>query len=924
MAMSLVAALELRSVDLQISRNNKEHHTQEMGRKRLITRRGQAFTFQMFFSRPFQSQTDHIIFMAETAASNSLQVTLFTPANAVIGYYTLKIEIIQGQGPSATYPVGTFILLFNPWSTEDDVYLPSEILLQEYIMKDYGFVYKGHEKFITSWPWNFGQAWASEFSGHFCFSFFSHKITWKFEEDIIDICFEILNKSLYFLNNWSKDYSRRNDVVYVCRVVSAMINSNDDNGVLQGNWGEDYSRGVSPLEWNGSVAILRQWSASGGQPVKYGQCWVFASVMCTVMRCLGVPTRVVSNFRSAHNVDGNLTIDTYYHRDAEMLPTQKRDKIWNFHVWNECWMIRRDLPPGYNGWQVLDPTPQQTSSGLFCCGPASVKAIREGEVHLAYDTPFVFAEVNADEVIWLFEEGQAQEILAHNTSSIGKEISTKMVGSDQRQDITSSYKNFHVWNECWMIRRDLPPGYNGWQVLDPTPQQTSSGSPEERSVFMKASRKMLDPKRSSSSFLDLLGSGSTEDRPAQLQLHLTKVPEWGQDLLLMLHVRRVPDRVHPRGPIRLAVHFCAQALLHGGSAREPLWRQTVHLSLDFGEETRWPLLLPYNSYRNRLTDEKRIRVSGIARVEETGKYMLVLKDISLEPPHLSIEGGHQGVLEEVTLCGGGIGEHCVEKQGGRSPEERSVFMKASRKMLDPKRSSSSFLDLLGSGSTEDRPAQLQLHLTKVPEWGQDLLLMLHVRRVPDRVHPRGPIRLAVHFCAQALLHGGSAREPLWRQTVHLSLDFGEETRWPLLLPYNSYRNRLTDEKLIRVSGIARVEETGKYMLVLKDISLEPPHLSIEVSERAEVGKALRVHITLTNTLMVALSNCKMVLEGSGLISGQITHDLGTLVAEHTIQIHLDLYPVKAGPRQLQVLISCNEIKEIKGYKDILVAAPRAS
>lgn len=69
-----------------------------------------------------------------------------------------------------------------------------------------------------------------------------------------------------------------------------------------------------------------------------------------------------------------------------------------------------------------------------------MKAIREGEVHLPYDTPFVYAEVNADEVIWLFGNGQAQEILVHNTSSIGKEISTKMVGSDQRQNITSSYK----------------------------------------------------------------------------------------------------------------------------------------------------------------------------------------------------------------------------------------------------------------------------------------------------------------------------------------------------------------------------------------------------------------------------------------------------------------------------------------------------
>lgn len=48
-------------------------------------------------------------------------------------------------------------------------------------------------------------------------------MTWQFEEDIIDICFEILNKSLYFLEDPSKDYSQRNDVVYVCRVVSAMV-----------------------------------------------------------------------------------------------------------------------------------------------------------------------------------------------------------------------------------------------------------------------------------------------------------------------------------------------------------------------------------------------------------------------------------------------------------------------------------------------------------------------------------------------------------------------------------------------------------------------------------------------------------------------------------------------------------------------------
>lgn len=106
-------------------------------------------------------------------------------------------------------------------------------------------------------------------------------------------------------------------------------------------------------------------------------------------------------------------------------------------------------------------------TGLFCCGPASVKAIREGEIHLPYDTPFVYAEVNADEVIWLFGDGQAQEVLAHNTSSIGKKISTKLVGSDQRQDITSSYKYPEgtqgpgTWEEGGMTSFVLPPNGNG-------------------------------------------------------------------------------------------------------------------------------------------------------------------------------------------------------------------------------------------------------------------------------------------------------------------------------------------------------------------------------------------------------------------------------------------------------------------------------
>lgn len=39
----------------------------------------------------------------------------------------------------------------------------------------------------------------------------------------------------------------------------------------------------------------------------------------------------------------------------------------------------------------------------------------------------------------------------------------------------SSCRNFHVWVECWMKRSDLDACFDGWQVVDPTPQEKSGG-----------------------------------------------------------------------------------------------------------------------------------------------------------------------------------------------------------------------------------------------------------------------------------------------------------------------------------------------------------------------------------------------------------------------------------------------------------------
>lgn len=48
-----------------------------------------------------------------------------------------------------------------------------------------------------------------------------------------------------------------------------------------GKWSGSYKDGVRPTDWSSSADILHRWVSSNCNPVRYGQCWVFASVLCT-------------------------------------------------------------------------------------------------------------------------------------------------------------------------------------------------------------------------------------------------------------------------------------------------------------------------------------------------------------------------------------------------------------------------------------------------------------------------------------------------------------------------------------------------------------------------------------------------------------------------------------------------------------------
>ncbi|CAI9568992.1 unnamed protein product [Staurois parvus] len=123
--------------------------------------------------------------------------------------------------------------------------------IEEYVMNDVGVVFHGELNNIKRRPWEYGQ----------------------FEEQILDAC-------LYLMDKAELDLSGRGNSIKISRVGSAIINARDDSGVVAGNWNNDYTYGVAPSAWTGSVDILLEFLSSS-LPVKYGQCWVFAGVFTT-------------------------------------------------------------------------------------------------------------------------------------------------------------------------------------------------------------------------------------------------------------------------------------------------------------------------------------------------------------------------------------------------------------------------------------------------------------------------------------------------------------------------------------------------------------------------------------------------------------------------------------------------------------------
>ncbi|KAM3922475.1 protein-glutamine gamma-glutamyltransferase E-like [Leptodactylus fuscus] len=664
--------------------NKKAHHTDMYNSPNLILRRGQSCRITLEFNKPL-TDWQSIVFTAQTgpknsgyhntniefalssswtsgmwsavlesSPGNSLSIIMSSPANAIIGRYDLSVQI-SVMGQTSTYSLGKFILLFNPWCLDDEVYMANEEERKEYVLNDHGVIFMGNDKHVSSIGWNYGQ----------------------FENNILDICLNILDRSLNCQKDPAADYSQRHSPIYVGRVISAMINSNDDFGVLEGRWEKDFEDGVDPNSWNGSVEILWKWYNDGFKPVKYGQCWVFAATMCTVLRCLGIPTRVITNFNSAHNTDGNMVIDMHYDTDGKFLETSS-DSIWNFHVWNESWFMRRDLGLYYSGWQVLDSTPQEESQGVYRCGPTSVIAVKEGDLHVGYDTPFVFAEVNADRVTWIMHKDGTKEKAYSDSKYVGQYISTKAVGNDTRVDVTHNYKypegssqerevfekatgNLPFYrhpsenvNADRSRSRNRPTNNNNndnslGRFSSSTPNLPTSGN--GRPTPTNRSAAPLTPSPSTGNLSNTprapprnsLRSSSPSSSPSRSSTRSYDGPDIagkfrllnpvviGQDINLILNLQNMTPYHRP-----VNVNLSASCILYTGRRVNDIFTDRKSLIISPSQDAHISLQIPYSHYHKYMRDGNMIQVVALCELP-FGEKVVVTKNIVLDNPPIAIK-----------------------------------------------------------------------------------------------------------------------------------------------------------------------------------------------------------------------------------------------------------------------------------------------
>nr|AAI24203.1 Zgc:152982 [Danio rerio] len=590
----LPQTLLVQSLDMHITENKQAHNTSMYKNSSLIVRRNKEFLIDILFDRPFDETQDtvQLEFMigsvpdenkgtyitvsfgrVKTESSwrgrllekqgNSIRVGITPDVQSIIGRFSTFAVVVNETGKRRTEKNSAtdFYVLFNPWDPSDQVYMPNEAERQEYVMNDVGTIYNGEINDISFRSWNYGQ----------------------FEEGVLDAC-------LYILDSGKMPLMYRGNATEVARQASALMNSIDDNGVLAGDWSGDYSSGTAPTAWTGSGEILLKYSSKGGAPVCFAQCWVFAGTLNTFFRALGMPARVITNYCSAHDNGGNIKANIMLNPDGSVNRKKTRDSIWNYHCWNEVFMKRFDLPDQYSGWQVADCTPQETSDGLYRCGPTSVRSIKEGDLSYSFDSRFVFAEVSSGVVFHQFDKYGNSKIVHVDNTYVGQLIVTKSPNTNGYDDITLNYKY-------------------------------PKGSVEDKRVMQLAERRGI-PKRKYSPL---------PDAGVQIDIKAETI-KIGDNFTLAMNIK---NQTSQTSTVSLTVTGCA--MYYTGLTSSTFKLENYSSTVDAWQTTSVTMNVQAAEYMSFLVEQSNLLFVVHGQVNETGKSVSAMRVINLRPPELMMK-----------------------------------------------------------------------------------------------------------------------------------------------------------------------------------------------------------------------------------------------------------------------------------------------
>jgi transglutaminase 1 len=364
---------------------------------------------------------------------------------------------------------------------------------------------------------------------------------------------------------------------------------------------------------------MDQYLRTGGISVKYGQCWVFSAVTVTVCRALGIPCRSVTNYVSAHDTNCSLTVDKYFDLFGNKIENGPEgdcnDSCWNFHVWNDVWMTRPDLPSGYGGWQIIDATPQEQSDKIFRCGPASVEAVRKGVVGYLYDTPFVFSEVNADIVHFQEDENSDWGFsrLSINQYHVGRKILTKRI------DVTDEKRDSDKWDVTSLYKN--PEGTEAERLAV---YNAIKGIPKAQHLYDFPNKGEEDV------FFDLIDIDS--------------IP-FGESFEVVV---KIENRSNEQRTISAVLS--ASSVFYTGVTANCLKKSQDTFSVNPGQKENVRITITSNEYLDKLVDHSLIKIYAIANVKETKQTWSEEDDFTLTKPEMIIQlSGPCKVGEDCTV-----------------------------------------------------------------------------------------------------------------------------------------------------------------------------------------------------------------------------------------------------------------------------------